>query len=49
MELHETCFRSKDTYGPKVKGWKKIFHRIEIEKKKKAKIVTYQTKQTLKQ
>ena len=34
--LHETCFRSKDIYSLKVKGWgKKKFHGMEMGKKKK--------------
>ena len=31
--LHETHFRSKDTSRLKVRGWKKVFHANEKEKK----------------
>ena len=31
--LQETHFRLKDTYRPKVRGWKKIFHANVSQKK----------------
>ena len=31
--LLETNFRPRDTYRPKVKGWKKIFHASGNQKK----------------
>ena len=31
--LHETHFRWKDTYRVKVKGWKKLLHASESQKK----------------
>ena len=31
--LQETHFRPRDTYRLKVRGWKKIFHANEIQKK----------------
>ena len=31
--LQETNFRPRDTYGLKVRGWKKIFHAKENQKK----------------
>ena len=31
--LQETCFKTRDTYRLKVKGWKKIFHANGDQKK----------------
>ena len=31
--LQETCFRTRDTYRLKVRGWKKIFHANGNQKK----------------
>ena len=40
--LQETHFKSRNTYRLKVKGWKKVFHAIENQKKSVG--YSYQTK-----
>ena len=43
--LQETHFRPKDIYGPKVRGWKNIFH--ANGKQKKAGVAILISKKTL--
>ena len=38
--LQETHFRPKDTYRPKVRGWKNIFHANGKQKKAEVAILT---------
>ena len=45
--LQETHFRPRDTYRLKVRGWKKIFHANENQKKAEYQY-SHQIKQTLK-
>ena len=46
--LHETHFKPKGIHRLKVKGWKKIFHATNREKKQELQCL-YQMKQTSKQ
>ena len=39
--LQKTQFRSEDTHGLKVKGWKKIFHKNENKRSKNCSSNTY--------
>ena len=46
--LKEALLKPRDTYRPKVRGWKKIFHANGDQKKAGVAICNTQIKQTLK-